>query len=71
MSKPARAFHQKSAPTRDYHRSQLQSSIMMHTDLAKLVTDERAIDSMARSRGFAPAVVLGMVQAEIERRAAL
>lgn len=69
--KPVRTFHQKKAPTRDYHRSALLSSIMMHADLAKLAGDDRAIDSMARARGFTPAVVRELVQSEIERRAAL
>lgn len=61
-------FRQQKAPTRDYHRAALVSSIMLHADINKLARDERAIDSMARSRKVSPAVVREIIAAEIDRR---
>ncbi|BEV00096.1 hypothetical protein [Novosphingobium olei] len=61
-------YNQRKQPTRDYHRAALVSSIMLHADLDKLAGDERAIDSMARCRKVAPAVVRQIIANEIDRR---
>lgn len=63
-------FRQQKAPSRDYHRAALVSSIMLHADLNKLAGDDRAIDSMARSRKISPAVVRDIIATERNRRAA-
>ncbi|NML93783.1 hypothetical protein [Novosphingobium olei] len=63
-------YNQRKQPTRDYHRAALVSSILLHADLDKLAGDDRAIDSMARSRKVSPAVVREIVANEIDRRRA-
>lgn len=66
-----RRHPEKFRPTRNYHRSALQSSIMLHADLDRLASDQRAIESMARTRGMSVATVREIIESELARRAAL